>query len=185
MTVCNLFVIFQCRCAIMDGCVTCDIKNSYSMYMGLLLLTFQYRNTPWKLHTDCVDCNILVIYMFMQQSLIHCGSDHGTLCKIMLFKLLLGVIWLYVCGFLWTPLSQMLKIQTLLNFKDIHSWSCQLPLWLSEYLLAFLCVDLSVSGFGIFYLYVYNYSAPLCSQNCDGWGFALLLTVTMLRNFRE
>jgi len=65
MTVCNLFITFQCRCAIMYGFVTLYIRDSYSMYMDLLLLTFKHANTKWKWYTDCVDCTILAIYMFM------------------------------------------------------------------------------------------------------------------------
>jgi hypothetical protein len=117
MAVCNLFVIFQWRWAIMYGCVACDIKNCYSMYMDILLLTFQHGNTPWKLYTVCVYCTILVIYKFIQQSLIHSGSGRDTLGKLMLCKLLLRGIWLHVCGCLWTPLSQLLKVQTLLEVK--------------------------------------------------------------------
>jgi hypothetical protein len=104
MAVCNLFVIFQWRWAIMYGCVTCDIKNSYSMYMDILLLTFQHGNA-WKLYRVCVDCTILII------------NNRNILGKLMLCKLLLRGIWLPVCGCLWTPLSQLLKIQTLLDLK--------------------------------------------------------------------
>jgi len=57
MTVCNLFVTFQCRCAIMYGCVTLDIRNSYSMYIDLLLLIFQHGNTNESYR--------LTVYMFI------------------------------------------------------------------------------------------------------------------------